>query len=76
MGRTCSTYGDRGGAYRVLVGKVWGKTPLQILRCIWEDNMKTNPKEIQWDSVKWINLAFDRYKWHGLLNMIMNLWVP
>jgi hypothetical protein len=23
----------------------------------WEDNIKMDPKEIQWDSINWINLA-------------------
>ena len=26
-------------------------------RCRWEDNIKMDPKEIQWDSINWINLA-------------------
>ena len=28
MGRTCSTYGERRGAYRALVGKSEGRRPL------------------------------------------------
>jgi len=76
MGGTCSTYGRQGGANMVLVGKLWGKRPLQIPRCRWEDNFKINPKRIQRGSVNWINLVWGRYKLHDLLNMIMNLWVP
>jgi hypothetical protein len=50
--------GNRGGVNRVLVGKLWGKRPLQIVRCRWEDNIKMYPKEIQWESINWINLAW------------------
>jgi len=49
--------GNGGGVNRVLVGKLWGKRPLQIPGCRWEDNIKMGPKEIQWYRLKWINLA-------------------
>jgi hypothetical protein len=32
MGRTCSAYGERRGAYRILVGKPEGRRPLGRLR--------------------------------------------
>jgi hypothetical protein len=32
--------GNRGGVNRLLVGKLWVKEPLKILRCRWEDNIK------------------------------------
>jgi hypothetical protein len=69
MGGTFSTYGGQGGAYRGLVGTLWGKTPLQIPRCRWKDNIKMNPIEIQWHNVNWINLAWGTYKLHDLLNI-------
>jgi hypothetical protein len=34
--------GERGGAYRVLVGKPEGKRPFRKPRCRWEDNIKMN----------------------------------
>jgi hypothetical protein len=37
MGRACNTYGDRRGAYRVLVRKSEGKRPLGRHRPRWED---------------------------------------
>ena len=39
MGEACSTYGERRGIYRVLVGKPEGKTPIGRPRHIWEDNI-------------------------------------
>jgi hypothetical protein len=32
MGRICSTIGEKGNAYRILVGKSEGKRPLERLR--------------------------------------------
>jgi hypothetical protein len=32
--------GEKRNAYRVLVGKTEGKTPLERPRCKWEDNIK------------------------------------
>jgi len=40
MGGACSTYGDRRGLYRVMVGKPKGKRPLGRTRRRWEDNIK------------------------------------
>jgi hypothetical protein len=34
--------GDRTGAYRVLIGRLKGRTPLVRHRHIWEDNIKMN----------------------------------
>jgi hypothetical protein len=36
----CSTYGERRGAYRVLMGRTERKRPFGRLRCRWEDNIK------------------------------------
>ena len=40
MGGICSTYGERKGAYRVLVGESEGKRPLGTHSHGWEDNIK------------------------------------
>jgi hypothetical protein len=40
MGRACSMYGARRGAYRVLVRKPEGRKPLERPRCRWEDIIK------------------------------------
>ena len=39
-------YGERRGAYRILVGKPEGKRPLGIPRHRWEDDMKVDLKEL------------------------------
>jgi len=40
MGEACSTYGERRGVYRVLVGKSEGKRPLGRPRHRWDYNIK------------------------------------
>jgi hypothetical protein len=55
MVRVCSTNG--GDAYRILVGKPKGKTPLRRPRLWWVDNIKMNLREIGWGGMDWIDLA-------------------
>ena len=38
--------GEERGAYRVLVGKPEGKTPLGRPRCRWVDNIRTDLQEV------------------------------
>jgi len=38
--------GERGGVYRVVVGKIEGKRPLRRPRRGWEDNIKMGPQEV------------------------------
>jgi hypothetical protein len=56
LGVACSTYGERRGAYRVLVGKPEGKIPLGRPKRRWEDNIKVDLKE--WTGgMDWNDLA-------------------
>ena len=47
MGGACSTYGDKRGVYRVLVGKPEGKRPLGPPKPRCEDNIKMDLKEVR-----------------------------
>jgi hypothetical protein len=67
---------DKRNAYRILVGKPDGKTPLGRPRRRWVDNIKTDLREIGWDGMNWIDLVQDRDKWRALVNTVMNLRVP
>jgi hypothetical protein len=40
--------GERGGAYRILVGKPEGRRPLERSRRRWEDNIKMDLREVGW----------------------------
>jgi hypothetical protein len=62
--------------YRVLVGRPEGKRPLGRPRRRWEDNIKTDLREIGIDGANWIQLAQDRVQWRACVNTIMNLRVP
>jgi hypothetical protein len=48
MGWACSTYGGRGDAYRILLGRTEGRRPLGRPRHGWEDNIKTDLQEVGW----------------------------
>jgi hypothetical protein len=52
--------GERGGTYRVLVGKLEGKRPLVRPRRRWEDSIKMDLQEVGWGGMYWIDLAQDR----------------
>jgi hypothetical protein len=60
-------------AYRILVGKPEGKRPLGKPRRRWENNIKTQRREIGWSVIDWIDLADDRDQWRDLVNTVMNL---
>ncbi|KAJ4449368.1 hypothetical protein ANN_00766 [Periplaneta americana] len=52
--------GESRNAYRVLVGRLEGKRPLRRPRRRWEDNIKMDLREVEYDDRDWINLAQDR----------------
>jgi len=53
-----------------------GKSPLGRPRLRWEDNIKTDLKEIGYESLDWIRLAEDKNQWWDLVNTVINIWVP
>jgi len=67
---------ERRGAYRVLVGKPDGKRPLGRPRHRWEDNIKMDLEDVRCGSMDSTELAQDRVRWRGLVNVVMNHWVP
>jgi hypothetical protein len=58
--------GDMRNADNILVGKTEGKRPLGRPRRRWEDDIKTDVKEVVWKVVDWIHLAQDRDQWRAL----------
>jgi hypothetical protein len=68
--------GEKRNAYRLLVGKPEGKSPLGRPRRRWIDNIKMDLLEIGVSVVDWIGLAQDRYRWRAVVNSVMNLRVP
>jgi len=52
--------GEKGGVYRVLVGKLEGKRPLGRPRCRWEDNIKMDLQELgfgMWTGLIWLRIG-------------------
>jgi hypothetical protein len=68
VGEACSTNGEKRGAYRILVGKPERKRPRGRPRRRWEDNIKTDLREIGWGGMDLIDLA--------LVSTVMNRRVP
>jgi hypothetical protein len=68
--------GEKGNAYRILVGKPEGRRPLGRPRRRWVDNIKMDLREIGRIGGNWIYLAQDRDHWRALVNTVMNLRVP
>jgi hypothetical protein len=64
------------GVYRVLVGRLEGKRPLERPRRRWEDNIKIDLRVIGIDGANWIHLAQERVQWHAFVNTVMNRRVP
>jgi hypothetical protein len=63
-------------AYRLLVGKPEGKSPLGRPRRRWVDHIRIDLGEVGWGDVDWIGLAQDRNRWRALVNSVLNLRVP
>jgi hypothetical protein len=68
--------GETRNAYRILVGKPEGKSPLKSSRRRWVTNIKMDLRDIGWDGMDWIDLAQDKDQWRALVKTVMNLRVP
>ncbi|KAJ4450892.1 hypothetical protein ANN_02325 [Periplaneta americana] len=65
--------GESRNAYNVLVGRPEGERPLGRSRPRWEDNIKTDLREVGYDDRDWINLEQDRDRWRAYVRAAMNL---
>ena len=65
---TALFFWDGGGPERM--------APLGIPKRRWDNNIKVNLKEIEWESMDRIVLPQDRDKWQVLVNTDVNLQVP
>jgi hypothetical protein len=65
--------GEKRTAYRLLVGKPEGKSPLETLRHRWVDKIMIDFGDSGWGGVDWVGLAQDRGKWRGLVKAVMTI---
>jgi hypothetical protein len=68
--------GEERNAYRLLVGKPEGRSPLGRPRRRWLDTIGMDLVEVGWGDVDCIGLAQDKDKWRALVNAVMNLRGP
>jgi hypothetical protein len=57
--------------YKILVGKPEGKRPLGRRRRRWEDGVRMDLKENDWECVEWIQLAQVRGQWRAVVNTVV-----
>jgi hypothetical protein len=38
------------------------------------NNTRMDIREIGWEDMDWIHLAWDRDQWRAVVNVVMNLW--
>ena len=58
-----ASMGQSRGVYRVLVGKLEGKSSLGRPRPRWEDNIKMYLQEVRCGGMDWIEMAQDWERW-------------
>jgi hypothetical protein len=75
MGGDCSTYGERRGVYRVLVGNHERKRPFKKHRRRRKNNYRMDLQEVGCGNMDWIGVAQNRDRLRALVNAAMNLWV-
>jgi hypothetical protein len=49
------------------------KRPLELIRCVDEDNINMSIREIEYEDVDWIHLTQVTVHWQLLLSMVMQL---
>jgi hypothetical protein len=68
--------GELTNAYNILLGKREGKRPFGRSRCRWQDNIRTDLREIWWEGVDGVHMAQDRDQGWDLVNTVMNHLLP
>jgi hypothetical protein len=63
-------------AYRLLVGKTKGRSPIGRPRCRSVGNIKMGFGEIEWCGMDWVDLVQGRNQSTVPLSTVMYLWVP
>lgn len=75
-GRPCNTNGRNEKRVKFLIGKSKEKTPIGGYSHRWEDNIKTDLMEIEFEGVNWIHVAQGRNLCLAPVNAVIDLPVP
>ena len=76
MGRACSTYGGEVHTRFFFVAKPEGRRPLERSSRIWQNNIKMDIGEVNWQGMDWIDLAQEKDRWRAFVNSVINFGVP
>ena len=76
MDRTCSTYEAIPKCIQSFSGKTWRKETLREAESRWEDNIKMDLREVEFDAGDRIDLAQTRVEWRAYARAVMKFRVP
>jgi len=62
--------GEMRCAYRFLVGKCDGRRRLKRPRPRYQDNVKIDIQELEWGSMGWIDVAWNKGRWLRVVNAV------
>jgi hypothetical protein len=68
--------GENKYPYCLLMPKPERKRPLGIPRCKWEDNIKTDHKEVGCEYMDWTNLDQNGENWRAVVSTTMEIPAP
>jgi hypothetical protein len=68
--------GEIRSAYKILVGNLKGKRPLERPGRRLEENIRIDVRDIGWERVNWMHLSQDRDQWRAVVNTVINVRVP
>jgi hypothetical protein len=76
IGGSRNMHGEIWNSYKILVEKSDGKKHLGKVGVDGRMKLKTDLKEIEWDDVECIQVAYDSVEWRVFVNTIINLRIP
>jgi hypothetical protein len=71
MGRAFSVNGEKGNAYRILVGRPERNRPLRRQRCKYADTIEMDLLESGWSGMGWIGLVQDMDQWKAFDSIVI-----
>jgi hypothetical protein len=68
----CGTHGRQEMCIQVLFGRPDGKRPFRRRSRRWEQLIKTDVQEAEWEIIDFIDVSQDTDRWRALVNEAMN----